>query len=261
MCANIGNAVTVHFNTLPLNNSATITSDRAGQRHVGAGRRDRQHARSCKRRRAIPTRPTTRRRTRVTVVAPEPAGDTDADGLPNGWEAAVRARPDDRRRRRRPGQRRPHQPAGVPAGHAPARVRHHLLRRRRDRRLLRHADRPRQSDATRRALVLTRFQKDDGAVVRHLPGGRRRTAARRSRSTQVAGMASTAFSTLIEADVPVVADRTMSWDGTRLRRARRARHADARGLDLVSRRGRDARQLRSVLPDSEPGRRRARRWK
>ena len=62
-----------------------------------------------------------------------------------------------------------------------------------------------------RALVLTRFQKDNGEVVRLY-----KVVEAHSRATieveQVAGMASTSFSTLIEADVQVVADRTMSWD-------------------------------------------------
>ena len=57
----------------------------------------------------------------------------------------------------------------------------------------------------------------------------------------------------IEADVQVVADRTMTWDADRLRQPRRARHADAHRDDLVPRRRRDARLLRPVLPDSEPG--------
>src|SRR5690606_1474611 len=61
------------------------------------------------------------------------------------------------------------------------------------------------------ALVLTRFQKADGATIRDY-----RVVPAMSRVTidveTIAGLESTAFSTLIEADVQVVADRTMSWD-------------------------------------------------
>ena len=60
------------------------------------------------------------------------------------------------------------------------------------------------------AHVLTRFQKDDGTVVRDA-----RTCCRSAATIDVEGvasMASAAFSTLIEADVQVVADRTMTWD-------------------------------------------------
>jgi len=64
-----------------------------------------------------------------------------------------------------------------------------------------------------RALVLSRFQREDGAVIRKY-----QVVEAHSRATivveQVPGMASAAFSTLIEADVQVVADRTMSWDST-----------------------------------------------
>jgi uncharacterized repeat protein (TIGR01451 family) len=64
------------------------------------------------------------------------------------------------------------------------------------------------------ALVLARFQRDDGQQVRHYI----RVAAH-SRATieaaTVPGLESANFSTLIEADERVVADRTMTWDKTR----------------------------------------------
>ena len=100
--------------------------------------------------------------------------------------------------------------------------------------------------------MLTRFQKDNGEVVRLY-----KVVEPHSRATieveQVAGMSSTSFSTLIEADVQVVADRTMSWDDSGYGGHAERGTLDARGVDLVSRRRRDARQLRSLLPDSEPG--------
>ena len=60
------------------------------------------------------------------------------------------------------------------------------------------------------AHVLARYQKDDGTVVSDV-----RTMAPFSRLTidvdGVGGMANVAFSSLVEADVQVVADRTMTW--------------------------------------------------
>jgi uncharacterized repeat protein (TIGR01451 family) len=61
------------------------------------------------------------------------------------------------------------------------------------------------------ALVLTRFQKTDGSIVREytvIPPYSRRTVD----VEQLAGLGEAAFSTLVEADVQVVADRTMTWD-------------------------------------------------
>jgi len=63
------------------------------------------------------------------------------------------------------------------------------------------------------ARILFRFQKDDGTVVSHY-----RRIQPHSRYTldveTVPGMQSASFSTLLEGDVQVVADRTMSWDQT-----------------------------------------------
>ena len=62
------------------------------------------------------------------------------------------------------------------------------------------------------ALVLTRFQKGDGTTIRDY-----RVIPPFSRTTidveTLAGLEAAEFSTLVEADVQVVADRTMSWDG------------------------------------------------
>ncbi len=63
------------------------------------------------------------------------------------------------------------------------------------------------------ARVLCRFQKEDGTVVPEY-----RTMAPFSRLTidvdGLAGMGSAAFSSLVEADVQIVADRTMTWDSS-----------------------------------------------
>jgi hypothetical protein len=63
------------------------------------------------------------------------------------------------------------------------------------------------------AKVLTRFQKTNGAVVPLFSDIGAHTRATIDVDT-VSGMESEAFSTLIEADVQVVADRTMTWDST-----------------------------------------------
>ncbi|HTV01453.1 MAG TPA: hypothetical protein VMF13_12970 [Luteitalea sp.] len=61
------------------------------------------------------------------------------------------------------------------------------------------------------ALVLTRFQKGDGTTIRDY-----RVVPAMSRTTidveTIPGLEAAEFSTLIEADVQVVADRTMTWD-------------------------------------------------
>ncbi len=61
------------------------------------------------------------------------------------------------------------------------------------------------------ALVLTRFQRSDGTTIRDY-----RVVPARTRTTidveTIQGLADAAFSTLVEADVQVVADRTMVWD-------------------------------------------------
>ena len=64
-----------------------------------------------------------------------------------------------------------------------------------------------------RALVLVRFQKASGEVIREyfemMPMSRKTIDV-----ANVPGMAAAEFSTLVEADVQIVADRTMTWDAT-----------------------------------------------
>ena len=61
------------------------------------------------------------------------------------------------------------------------------------------------------ALVLTRFQKSNGTTIADY-----RTIPAMSRATidveGLAGLESAEFSTLVEADVQVVVDRTLTWD-------------------------------------------------
>ena len=67
-------------------------------------------------------------------------------------------------------------------------------------------------DTSQPAHVLLRFLRDDGVTVSQVvavPPLTRRTVQAKA----VAGLASASFSTVVESDVGVVADRTMSWDG------------------------------------------------
>ena len=105
------------------------------------------------------------------------------------------------------------------------------------------------------ALVLTRFQKADGTTVR-----RYQEIPPLSRATidvgTLAGLAAAEFSTLVEADVQVVVDRTMTWPTTGAAAGYGA-HAE-RGILTRSAttwylaEGATLRQLRPVLPDPEP---------
>ena len=67
----------------------------------------------------------------------------------------------------------------------------------------------------------------------------------------VPSLESASFSTVIEADAPIVADRSMFWSSAILRLARRDQRRQPVD-DLVPRRRRDARRLRPVLPAAEP---------
>ena len=148
----------------------------------------------------------------VTVVAPAPDGDTDADGLPNGWESDygldpltgdAGADPDgDGRTNQQEYQQGTH-PRGFVITYFAEGATGSFFDT-----VIAVAN-----PAATRALVLTRFQREDGAVIRKY-----QVVEAHSRATivveQIPGMASAAFSTLIEADVQVVADRTMSWDST-----------------------------------------------
>ena len=210
VCSNIGNGVTVHFDTLPLNNSATITIVARVNLADEPGHGDRQRRVAADRFRR--PEPGQQHVVEHRDGRTGPGGDTDTDGLPNGWEASTAS------------IRRPAMPAPIPDGDGRTNLQEYQ-----------QGTHPRgfvityfaegatgaffdtaiavANPTATRALVLTRFQRDDGAVVRKY-----QVVEPHSRATivveQVPGMASAAFSTLIEADVQVVADRTMSWDNT-----------------------------------------------
>jgi len=63
------------------------------------------------------------------------------------------------------------------------------------------------------AAVLLRFQTDTGAVVPH-PVVVAPTSHVSVDPATITGLANVSFSTVLESDVPVIADRTMSWDAT-----------------------------------------------
>ena len=88
------------------------------------------------------------------------------------------------------------------------------------------------------ATVLLRYQTDTGQTTSTLAG--RAAAARRFVNVgNVPSLESTSFSTVIEADAPIVVDRTMFWDAGLLRVARRDERrqpVDARGSSPRARR-------------------------
>ena len=211
VCSNIGNAVNVAFATLPLNNSATITIVARVNPQATAGAAIANGV-SLQTDSADPNPANNASTNTVTVVAPPPDGDTDTDGLPNGWESEygldpltgdAGADPDgDGRTNLQEYQQGTH-PRGFVITYFAEGATGSFFDT-----VIAVAN-----PTATRALVLSRFQREDGAVIRKY-----QVVEAHSRATivveQIPGMASAAFSTLIEADVPVVADRTMSWDST-----------------------------------------------
>jgi uncharacterized repeat protein (TIGR01451 family) len=211
VCSNIGNAVNVRFATLPLNNSATITiwARVNPQTTPGAAIANGAFLQTDS---ADPNAANNTSTNTVTVVAPAPDGDSDGDGLPNGWESEygldpstgdAGADPDgDGRTNQQEYQQGTH-PRGFVITYFAEGATGSFFDT-----VIAVAN-----PGNTRALVLTRFQREDGAVIRKY-----QVVEAHSRATivveQIPGMESSSFSTLIEADVPVVADRTMSWDST-----------------------------------------------
>ena len=211
VCSNTGNAVNVAFATLPLNNSATITIWARVNPLTAAGAAIANTA-FLQTDSADPNAANNSSINTVTVVAPAPGGDSDADGLPNGWESDYGLDPHnndanadldgDGRTNQQEYQQGTH-PRGFVITYFAEGATGSFFDT-----VIAVAN-----PGATRALVLTRFQREDGAVIRKY-----QVVEAHSRATivveQIPGMESSAFSTLIEADVPVVADRTMSWDST-----------------------------------------------
>ena len=155
----------------------------------------------------------------------------------SGGDAAGRSR-----RRRRQQSRR------VPARQPPERHPRALPRRRRQQQLLPDPGRHRQSGHR------PGDRGDCASSARTAAAGRAPSRSRRaSRAASTAeGRFASSFSTVIESDQPLVADRVMTWGGGYGSHSETATAAPS--TDLVPRRGRDARRLPAVLPAAEPGR-------
>ena len=80
-----------------------------------------------------------------------------------------------------------------------------------------------------------------------VPAGSRRTV----NSGTLGSLIPAPFSTLIESDEPVVADRTVAWSGGAGYGSHTETAVLAAGDDVVSRGGGDGRGLRPLLPDPE----------
>ena len=163
----------------------------------------------------------------------------------------VRVQPGGHHRRRgRHRRRRPHERPGVHGADASARALHALPRGGRERPVLRHPRRAGQSGgvAGARALPLPEGYGRAGPARTSWCPPRR---AGRSTCGCSRGWRSGSISTVLESDVQVVLDRTMRWDNVRAS-APMPRRACRRRRWVVSRRGGDARPVRSLLPAPEP---------
>ena len=168
----------------------------------------------------------------------------------------VRVQP---RRRRPTGRSTPTATASCNNGQmhgvdAPARQLHALPGGRRDRTVLRHPHRPRQSGGRRRRASCSASRRTRGPVVRHYP---RRPGASRAGPSTSGSLAGLEAGQHLDGRRVRRAGRGRSHDALgsrdRLRRARRNELAGA-VADVVPRRRRDAGQFDAVLPDPEPER-------
>jgi uncharacterized repeat protein (TIGR01451 family) len=209
VCSTAGNVVTVSFAALPLNNSATITivTRVRPQTGIGVALVNTATAQSV----TADSNPANNTATAtVTTAGLDRGGDTDSDGIDNGFELDFGLDPlapdasgdpdGDGRTNLEEFQQGTH-PRGFVITYFAEGATGSFF----DTNVLV------ANPGSTRALVLVRFQRDDGGVVRYY-----RVVEPHSRATiavdGLQGMANTTFSSLIEADVPVVADRTMAWD-------------------------------------------------
>lgn len=151
---------------------------------------------------------------RLAVRGTPPALDTDADGLPNDWEVQFGFDPSS--------AAGDNGPAADPDGDGLTSLQEYQAGTHPRGLVTRHLAEGATGSffRTRLALVsrfapatvLFRFLKDDGSIVRHvvhLPVLSRATIVPAS----LTGLESATFSTIIEADVPIGVERTMTWDG------------------------------------------------
>jgi hypothetical protein len=149
-------------------------------------------------------------------VAPDgllPTADADADGLPNGWEEQFGLDPASALLDSGPGGDPDHDGATNAEEHAAGTHPRGLYTRYFAEGVSNAFFQTRFAlfnPGTASASVWLRFQRDDATTVTQLiemPPLTRRTL----RADGVSGLAGRSFSTVIESDVPVVVDRTVSW--------------------------------------------------
>ena len=208
-----GNAVSVTFANLAAGASATISIVAKVNLGIGA---DTSITNTATVTSAVADSVPANNTATATVSTPSlnPTGDADGDGLPNGWEGQFGLDPFD------------NSPANGAGGDPDGDGRTNIQE-------LGEGSHPRgfvitylaegatgtffdtriaiANPTTRPALVLTRFQDRDGNVVPRYQVVPPLTRATIDVDT-VPGMENAEFSTLVEADVQVVCDRTMSWD-------------------------------------------------
>ena len=184
-----------------------------------------------------------------------PALDTDGDGLPNAWEPTYGLDPfdatgDDGAGGDPDGDGRTNAQELADGTHPRGRP-DALLRRRRDRPVLPYADRPGNPTRRRRrrAAALPDRRRRGSSAPRRRAARPRRAPSIRRRSP---GLAHASFSTIIESDVAVVVDRTMSLGRHRLRQPPSRPRVAAPSTTWYFAEGSTSGDFVAVLPAAEP---------
>nr|MBA2353970.1 hypothetical protein [Acidobacteriota bacterium] len=215
VCGGAGNARTISYSTLAAGGSSTITLVAAVSASAGAAATISNTATVISAT-ADPTPANNSATAAVSTPTLTPTGDADGDGLTNEFETRYGLNPFSGGPGNGPGDDpdadgrtnlQEQQDGTHPRGFVITYLAEGATGTFFDTRLA--IANPTQAPA----LVLTRFQKGDGTTIRDyrvLPPMQRTTIDVEG----LAGLEAAEFSTLVEADVQVVVDRTMTWDQT-----------------------------------------------